>query len=328
MGPLALGLLMAATELGSGGPPRPPRPTPRPAVPHPVTPGAEPVFVASARPRIEWANSRSPTGPRRPEPPFLVMPIAGACDLTDELASKLLEEAGYFTDLIASRFGPPRRSPAALTRDERYRAALRVVFVSFTIGVAGVRFPKEIELDTPVPVSGPLGVDTYLMRDLLFDELRLLAAAQRKYRDLPDLDRESAAQLYARWVDRAAAELPEAMPLEARRAVVDEVVTRESQGVHWAGFRPKTHAAGEVGFGQLLAGNTRVYSGVNHYDPEENLRGLARDLHRWMPRGDWKKLLPRTLARYNGGAVPPARSWNNYAAPIMRQLRNRDVGVD
>lgn len=152
------------------------------------------------------------------------------------------------------------------------------------------------------------------MRDFLFKEYRLLRKALEKYSDKPSISQKATPQLYKQWMQKASLELTALGSQRERYALLKSLMTQESGRTHWRNFVPVMGYTADIGFGQFLPATAKSV-GINPYDPEENMRGIAIYLNRLIK----KKGIRNGLASYNGGNSPPPRSFR-YADSIMSRL--------
>ena len=152
------------------------------------------------------------------------------------------------------------------------------------------------------------------MREFLFNEFRLMRKALDKYSDKPNISQKATPKLYDQWMQKASLELTALGSQRERFALLKSLMTQESGRTHWRDFVPVMGYTADIGFGQFLPATAKSV-GINPYDPEENIRGIAIYLNRLIK----KKGIRDGLASYNGGNKPPARSFR-YADNIMSRL--------
>ena len=152
------------------------------------------------------------------------------------------------------------------------------------------------------------------MKGFLFNEYRLLRKALDKYSDKPNISQKATPKLYDQWMQKASLELTALGSQRERFALLKSLMTQESGRTHWRDFVPVMGYTADIGFGQFLPATAKSV-GINPYDPEENIRGIAIYLNRLIK----KKGVRNGLASYNGGNSPPPRSFR-YADSIMSRL--------
>ena len=152
------------------------------------------------------------------------------------------------------------------------------------------------------------------MKGFLFNEYCLIRKALNKYSDKPTISEKVTPYLYNQWMQKASLELTALGSQRERFALLKSLMTQESGRTHWRNFVPVMGYTADIGFGQFLPATAKSV-GINPYDPEENMRGIAIYLNRLIK----KKGIRSGLASYNGGNSPPARSFR-YADSIMSRL--------
>ena len=138
---------------------------------------------------------------------------------------------------------------------------------------------------------------TYKMRDLVFQEYTWLKEALAKYPNMPEISARRQPEQFARWTERASRELT-ALPQGQRLAVMRALMSHESGRIHWRNYRVTMGAAAEIGLGQFMPATAKG-QGINPYDPEENIIGIAKYLNQCIR--DRGGNLRQGLATYNGG---------------------------
>jgi len=154
------------------------------------------------------------------------------------------------------------------------------------------------------------------MKEYIFEEYQLLGTALERYSDHPTISRDETPELFNGWIDEAANELT-ALPAAQRRPLIDSLMTTESGRTHWRNFIPVASNQGAFGFGQFLSRTATVQYNINHYDPGENLKGIAIMLNdRMTNNGD---SIREALMFYNGGSSGSAES-RTYADNILARV--------
>jgi hypothetical protein len=152
------------------------------------------------------------------------------------------------------------------------------------------------------------------MQKYLMHEYRLLRKALKKYSNFPEISQQATPKLFAKWMQKASLELSAIPSVSRRYALLQALVTQESGRVHWKNFSPLMGRSADIGFGQFLPATAQSV-GINPYDPEENIKGIAIYLNRLIG----KHGIEEGLARYNGGTRPPPQSYA-YASSILKRM--------
>lgn len=152
------------------------------------------------------------------------------------------------------------------------------------------------------------------MKGFLFNEYRLMRKALEKYSHLPVISQQATPQLYDQWMQKASMELTALGSQRERYALLKSLMTQESGRTHWRNFVPVMGYTADIGFGQFLPATAKSV-GINPYDPEENMRGIAKYLNNLIK----SKGMRNGLASYNGGNYPPPKSFR-YADSIMSRI--------
>ncbi|MBI4869409.1 MAG: transglycosylase SLT domain-containing protein [Candidatus Wallbacteria bacterium] len=160
------------------------------------------------------------------------------------------------------------------------------------------------------------GVLDAAAKQRLFREYTLLRASLDRWAAYPDIGSKSTPKLVDEWVKKAGAKLT-ALPEGQREKLIRSLLMQESSVRHWRNFRPVVGQAADTGFGQFLPATARQF-GINPYDPEQNILGVALFLNRLVrqKRGNVRE----ALASYNGGSRPPPVSYR-YADSILARAR-------
>lgn len=151
--------------------------------------------------------------------------------------------------------------------------------------------------------GGPVALDDQ-MKKALFEEYQLMRQALTKYRGWDTISEKTRPREYAQWIDQASHALTE-VPAGQRQALMRSLMQTESGRTHWTGYKPIVSYAGAVGFGQFLPATAKGLK-INHYDPADNIRGIAVYLNQLIGQAKRKGLsgqaaLRWALAAYNGG---------------------------
>ncbi len=154
------------------------------------------------------------------------------------------------------------------------------------------------------------------MKEWLFREYRLLRKALEKYPDKPNISAKATPELYEKWLKQASVHLTCIPSQKDRYALMKSLMTQETGKSHWKNFVPVMGGATDIGFGQFLPATAKSV-GINPYDPEENIKGIALYLNTLISQKGMKE----GLASYNGGNNPPAASYR-YASNIMGRMEN------
>ena len=161
--------------------------------------------------------------------------------------------------------------------------------------------------------KGPHRLDSQ-MKQWVFQEYVLMKKALEKYAAYPEISQRKTPELYERWIQQASVHLTALGSSSQRYRLLKSLMTQESGKVHWRNFKPTMGAAVDIGFGQFLPATAKSV-GINPYDPEENIKGIALYLNQLIRR----KGMRNGLASYNGGNNPPPVSYR-YADSIMGRM--------
>jgi hypothetical protein len=151
----------------------------------------------------------------------------------------------------------------------------------------------------------------------LFREYALLKAALNRWSNYPNIGNKSTPQMVEKWMREASKRLT-AVPEGQRYRLLKSLMVQESSLTHWRNFKPTVGSAGDTGFGQFLPATARA-CGINPYDPEQNVYGIATYLNKLVRSK--KGNVTEALASYNGGNHPPASSYR-YAAQIQNRAKS------
>lgn len=151
------------------------------------------------------------------------------------------------------------------------------------------------------------------MKELLFEEYKLLKEALVKYKDYPDISFTKTPKLFESSIEIAAQELTLVNPPEKRIKLMTSLMQTESGKTHWKNFRPVASQNAAFGIGQFLPFSAKLV-GINPYDPQENIKGIARLINRNL--GKSGATLHSAVAAYNGSG-PGAQE---YATGILNRI--------
>lgn len=247
--------------------------------------------VEELRPRREVARS-TPETEESPQPeeeasrnranidnPVMSLSIRRASQINDDTAQTILRGMG----LMNSR------------RD--YQTALKGLYRGYT-------YTRH---------SGHLALNSQ-MKEYLFREYTLLRQALEKWGHLETISQSKTPQLFEKWVQEASHELKALDSPSQRYALIKSLMTQETGRTHWRSHVPVMGAATDIGFGQFLPATAQSVD-INPYDPQENIKGIARYLNKLISSHGVRE----GLARYNGGNNPPEVSYR-YASRIMSRM--------
>jgi len=161
--------------------------------------------------------------------------------------------------------------------------------------------------------KGPHRLDSK-MKQWVFQEYVLMKKAMEKYAAYPEISQRKTPELYERWLQKASIHMTAIDSPSQRYRLLKSLMTQESGKVHWRNFKPTMGAAVDIGFGQFLPATAKSV-GINPYDPEENIKGIALYLNTLIRR----KGIRNGLASYNGGGNPPPVSFR-YADSIIARM--------
>ncbi|MBW7877110.1 MAG: transglycosylase SLT domain-containing protein [Candidatus Cloacimonetes bacterium] len=207
--------------------------------------------------------------------PVLSMNVGSAADLDAASAQRILEGTNL------------------MSRSRNFTEALGRLAYGWTYDSSYVN-NRSLTLDSTVRSRNGR---TYKMRDLVFQEYTWLKEALAKYPNMPEISARRQPEQFARWTERASRELT-ALPQSQRLAVMRALMSHESGRIHWRNYRVTMGAAAEVGLGQFMPATAKG-QGINPYDPEENIIGIAKYLNQCIR--DRGGNLRQGLATYNGG---------------------------
>ena len=160
---------------------------------------------------------------------------------------------------------------------------------------------------------GPHRLDAQ-MKQWVFQEYVLMKKAMEKYAAYPEISQRKTPELYEKWIQKASLHLTALGSPSERYKLLKSLMTQESGKVHWKDFKPTMGSAVDIGFGQFLPATAKSV-GINPYDPEENIKGIALYLNQLIS----SKGMRNGLASYNGGNNPPPVSFR-YADSIMSRM--------
>ena len=147
-------------------------------------------------------------------------------------------------------------------------------------------------------------------KERLFELYTWYREAMSKYGNHPTVSSRATPQLYNQWVTEASQYLT-AVPASQRETLMRSLMTTESGKTQWSNYKPIISNCGAVGFGQFLPATAKGV-GINPFDPQQNIHGIAKYLNKLIKRHGLRK----GLAAYNGGGNPPASSYR-YADRIL-----------
>ena len=147
-------------------------------------------------------------------------------------------------------------------------------------------------------------------KERLFELYTWHREALAKYGNHPTVSSRATPQLYNQWVTEASQYLT-AVPASQRETLMRSLMTTESGKTQWSNYKPIISNCGAVGFGQFLPATAKGI-GINPFDPQQNIHGIAKYLNKLIKRHGLRK----GLAAYNGGGRPPASSYR-YADRIL-----------
>lgn len=150
----------------------------------------------------------------------------------------------------------------------------------------------------------------------LFEIYKWHREALAKYGNHPTISSKQTPQLYNQWV-REASQYLTAVPASQRETLMRSLMTTESGKTQWKNYKPIISNCGAVGFGQFLPATAKGI-GINPFDPQQNIHGIAKYLNKLIKRHGLRK----GLAAYNGGGKPPASSYR-YADRILSRAGMR-----
>jgi len=163
-------------------------------------------------------------------------------------------------------------------------------------------------------VKNHSGSLTNAVKEKLFIQYKNYRAALARWGNYANIGSKSTPQLTQQWVREAANRLT-AVPAHQREALMWSLMNTESSRNHWTNHVPIVGPTGDIGFGQFLP-RTAAGLGINPYDPQQNIQGIAMYLNQKIRRHGLRK----GLAAYNGGDTPPSKSYA-YADRILRGAR-------
>ncbi len=251
---------------------------------------------------------------------------ASPAEITPQVADHLLEAMGFYKsrsylDQHFIRPGKVSATPIQGVRDPAlYRAALRAMIGGWIFTPGG---SESEDLD------GVAGSRTRIrVRDALFTESQLLAAALQQSGSMPLVDWKTTRSQWTGWVTQAAATMnTEAIGVtlspEQEIGLIRSLLDQESNQHHWGDFQPLRSNCGAIGGSQLMMGNWKEYwSQQNPYEPGSHFQAFAMDMNKWMtrfmPRGTTgMPALQHAVAMYNGGPNPGSFARTKYAPQIM-----------
>lgn len=253
-------------------------------------------------------------------------------EITPQVADALLEALGYYAhrrylDQYWIRKGKVSRAPIAGVRDAAlYRAALRSSAIGWVWSDQGRRAE---DLDGRISASNK----SYVVRDTLFQESQLLAAALEQNRGVTNVDRTSTPGRWNQWVREAAGimrteHVGVSLSRDQEEGLIRSMLDQESGQKHWTRYQCLRSNAGAIGASQLMMGNWQEYwRDQNPFDPRGNFHAYARDMNKWMtrfmPRGlRGEAALKRAIAMYNGGPRPGSYARNKYMPAIWRRWKS------
>lgn len=153
------------------------------------------------------------------------------------------------------------------------------------------------------------------MKGYLFKHYQSYKQALEKWGSYSEISEKATPDLYDSWIRSAASQLT-AVEESRRIPLMKSLMTQESGRTQWRNHVPIISYAGAIGTGQFMYA-TAEGIGINPYDPQENITGIAKYLN-GLIRADG---LEKGLARYNGGNNPPGSSYQ-YASAIMNRMSN------
>ena len=318
---IGIGNLGNLNELFEGKPkpsepkPEPPKPEPpKPEPPKPEPPKPEPPKPEPPKPEPPKPEPPKPEPPK-PEPPKPEPPGGG---ITDET---LQGKAAIFALDIDGPEDINRNNAEIILRGIGLMGERSVHKLSYQKALEALHRGKTyqrkpgVTLDSVTKIKyGP----EKSMRQMLFEELQSLKSAIRKYPNNSTISKKDDPEQFKKWVENSAPALTNLQPPEDRRRLMLSLMNTESGQTHWRDFVPITSQAAAVGFGQFLPRTAEGY-GINPYDPEENIKGIAIMLNGHLKT----KSLRDALIFYNAGATkPPPQSALRYADGIIRNMKN------
>lgn len=149
------------------------------------------------------------------------------------------------------------------------------------------------------------------MREVLFNQYKLAREALLKYKDYPTISMTATPKLFDSLLRNSADGLTN-VPSAQRLKLMQSLMISESGKTHWKNYRPVASHTGAFGIGQFLP-STAKSIGINPYDPEQNIKGIALYLNQLIKQ---KGSLRDALKAYNGSGPET----NGYADGILARL--------